>query len=52
MTEKTHKSYTLTKKIAKHGRQSVIVIPTFLNEELKPQTVVEIKLTVIKEASQ
>lgn len=50
MTEKTPKSYTLTKKIAKHGKQSVIVIPTFLNEELKPRTVVEIRLTVVKEA--
>lgn len=52
MTEKTQKSYTLTKKIAKHGSQGVIVIPKFLSDELKPQTIVEIKLTVIKEAEQ
>ena len=44
------KTYTITKKIAKHGNQSVVVIPSFLNQELKPKTVVEIKLKVVKEA--
>src|SRR3989338_7025491 len=44
------KSYVLTKKIAKHGHQAIIVIPKFLPQDLKPQTVVEIKLTVVKEA--
>lgn len=52
MTEKTPKSYTLTKKIAKHGKQSVIVIPTFLADELKPRTVVEIRINVVKEAEE
>jgi len=46
----TQKSYTITKKIAKHGKQSVIVIPTFLSDELKPKTVVEIRINVVKEA--
>ena len=50
MTEKPQKSYTLTKKIAKHGKQSVIVIPTFLQDDLKPKTIVEVKINVIKEA--
>lgn len=44
------KTYTITKKIAKHGTQSIIVIPSFLNQELKPKTVVEIILKVVKEA--
>lgn len=44
------KSFTITKKIAKHGTQSVIVIPSFLSEELKPRTIVEIKINVVKEA--
>ena len=48
--EKETKTYTITKKIAKHGKQSVIVIPTFLHDELKPKTVVEVKINVVKEA--
>ena len=36
------KTFTITKKIAKHGNQVVIVIPTFLQQELKPQTVAEV----------
>ena len=44
------KTFTITKKIAKHGNQAVIVIPTFLQQELKPQTVVEAKINVLKEA--
>ena len=43
------KTYTLTKKIARHGTQAVLVIPKFLQEELKPKTIVEIKIKVIKE---
>lgn len=43
------KSFTITKKIAKHGNQSVIVIPSFLKEELKPRTIVEVKINVVKE---
>lgn len=44
------KTFTITKKIAKHGEQQVIVIPSFLRDELKPRTVVEVKLTIVKEA--
>ena len=44
------KAFTITKKIAKHGTQSVIVIPSFLQEELKPKTIVEVKINIIKEA--
>ena len=42
--------YTITKQISKHGRQAVIVIPKLLENELKPGTVAEIKITIIKEA--
>lgn len=52
MTENTQKSYTLTKKIAKHGKQSVIVIPQFLQHDLKPQTIVEVRINIIKEAEE
>ncbi len=44
------KTYTLTKKVAKHGNQAVITIPRFLQSELKPKTVVELKITVVREA--
>jgi hypothetical protein len=43
------KTYTITKKIAKHGKQAVIVIPSFLQTELKPKTIVEVRINVIKE---
>lgn len=43
-------SFTITKKIAKHGNQAVIIIPSFLQRELKPKTIVEAKINVIKEA--
>ena len=44
------RTFTLTKKISKHGNQAVIVIPSFLKEELKPKTIVEIKIGIIREA--
>ena len=52
MSEKIQKSYTITKRVAKHGSQSVIVIPKFLSEELKPKTIVEVKINVIREAEE
>lgn len=44
------KTFTITKKIARHGTQAVIVIPKFLQDELKPKTVVEVRITTVKEA--
>ena len=43
------KTFTITKKVAKHGSQAVIVIPSFLQSELKPKTIVEVKINIIKE---
>lgn len=40
--------YTLTKQIAKHGKQAIIVIPSVLADELKPKTLVEIKIRILK----
>lgn len=40
-------SYTLTKKIAKHGNQAVIVIPSILNRKLKPQMLVRVQIDVL-----
>ena len=44
------KEFTIRKKIAKHGSQAVIVIPSFLQDELKPKTIVEVKINIVKEA--
>jgi len=44
------KLFTITKRIAKHGKQNVIVIPSFLQSELRPKTIVEVKISIIKEA--
>ncbi|HLD43347.1 MAG TPA: hypothetical protein VJB08_05185 [Candidatus Nanoarchaeia archaeon] len=43
------RTYTITKKIAKHGKQAVIVIPSILQNGLKPKTIVEVKISVLKE---
>ncbi len=39
--------YTLTKQISKQGLQSIIIIPAFLKEKLKPKTLVEIKIKIL-----
>lgn len=48
--ENKQKSYVITKRIAKHGKQSVILIPKYLQEQLKPKTIVEVRIDIIKEA--
>lgn len=45
-------SYTITKKVAKHGSQAVILIPKVLEDELKPGTIVEINIRVMREAGE
>ena len=48
MTEKSPKSYVITKRIAKHGNQAIIVLPSLLKYELKPKTIVKVTLEVIR----
>ena len=43
------KQFIITKKIAKHGSQAIIVIPRILEEMLKPGTIVEVKLNVLED---
>jgi antitoxin component of MazEF toxin-antitoxin module len=43
-----NKSFTITKKIAKHGNQAIIIIPTLLQEHLQPGTLAEIKIDIIE----
>jgi hypothetical protein len=42
-----NKSFTITKKIAKHGKQAVIIIPTLLQEQLVHGTLVEVKIEIL-----
>ena len=46
------KRYVITKRIAKQGNKAIICIPSLLQDELKPSTVVRVTLDVIKEAEQ
>ncbi|MFH1802436.1 MAG: hypothetical protein ABH864_03215 [archaeon] len=43
-----NKKFTITKKIAKHGRQAIIVIPKLLEGKLQPGTVAQITIDVIE----
>ena len=38
------KQFTITKRIAKHGKQAVIIVPTLLQEQLCPGKIVEITI--------
>jgi hypothetical protein len=40
--------FTLIKKIAKHGKQSIIVIPKLLQDKLKPEKLTQITIEIIK----
>ena len=43
-----NKTFTITKKIAKHGKQAIIVIPSILKEEIKPRMLVKVKIDVLE----
>lgn len=40
--------FTLTKQISKQGKQTMLIIPTFLREKLRAGTVVEVKIRVLE----
>lgn len=46
------KSFTIVKKIAKQGSQAVIVVPKMLEDQLKPGTVTQLKIDIIKEVKE
>ena len=41
------KEYRITKKIAKHGNQSIIILPKILENKLQPGELVEVKIKVL-----
>ena len=47
-----NKKFIITKKIAKHGNQSVIVIPRVLQNKLKPGTIAQLTIDIIEEVEE
>ena len=43
-------SFTITKKIAKHGNQAIIVVPRILEQHLKPGMIVKLDINILKDA--
>ena len=43
-----NKEFTIRKKIAKSGKNSIIVIPKIFQEDLKPQTIVELNIKILE----
>jgi hypothetical protein len=50
MTEENIKKFTISKKIAKHGTQSIIIIPRMLEQHLKPGMTVQLGIDIVKDA--
>lgn len=48
MANRDKNKYVITKRIAKHGNQAIIVIPRILEEQLKPGTVAEVTINVLR----
>lgn len=46
------KKFSLTKRVAKHGSQAIIVIPRSIEEKLKPGTIVKLEIAVIDEPTE
>jgi len=46
------KQFVMTKKVAKHGKQAIIVVPRILEGKLKPGTIVKMTLDVLEEAEE
>jgi hypothetical protein len=45
-----NKRFVITKRIAKHGRQAVIVVPAVLQHELRPGTLLQLTMDILEEA--
>ncbi|MDD5191715.1 MAG: hypothetical protein PHH54_03505 [Candidatus Nanoarchaeia archaeon] len=44
----SQKQFTITKKIAKHGSQAIIVVPKILEEQLKPGTLTQVTIEILE----
>ena len=48
----SQKTYNLRKKIAKHGDNSIIIIPKMFRNEIRPKTLVDVTITILEEPSE
>ena len=46
----TQKEFTITKRIAKHGNQAIIVVPRILEKHLKPGTIAKLTINILENA--
>ena len=46
--ETKRKNFVITKKIAKHGRQAVIIIPSLLQDRLKAGDIVKLEIEILE----
>ncbi len=46
-TQNKNYKFTIIKKIAKHGKQTVIIIPKVLENQLKAGTIVQLGIDVL-----
>lgn len=44
-----NKKYIITKRIAKHGSQAIIVVPRVLETQLKPGTIAKITIEILED---
>jgi antitoxin component of MazEF toxin-antitoxin module len=47
-TPKQNSQFTITKKIAKHGAQAVIVIPSILKEKINAGMLVKVTIDILE----
>jgi len=43
-----NKQFIITKKIAKHGSQAIIVIPKILQDQIKPRMLVKLTIDILE----
>lgn len=44
----TQKQYIITKRIAKHGKQAVIIIPSLFQKVLTPGKIIKINIEILE----
>jgi len=44
----TKQEFTITKKIAKHGKQAIIIVPSIIQDKLSPGTLTRVTIEVIE----
>ncbi len=42
-----NKQFTITKKIAKHGNQAIIVVPKILEEQFRSGTIAQVTIEIL-----